>query len=495
MDIISTRSDPFNILPIELVLQIFHYLPLLDAWRYQHVCKRWRAVLSSHEVLNDALWRWENIGHAGTARQGGLIAARLRRMRAVRLGRPFSVAVHQDTRVRGSRGDTILHDDSLTFIEESETFVVVRNLVSGKISRYCSEGRERIIQVAVTSSHMAYLSLQGILSVRRHDSPEAEATSVRLPSAHVFAMCGDRALFALLSAPISKETTVYIYNSDTGYLRAHKLCYVGVPAHLGAGVLMPRGLLIDEKSRTVDLFGCTKFGVLAVNTRYTLTGADNVDDDALIQPSAQSTIKVSPRCRMIHFVPTGYQDIFRVQQTLVSASYVEEAYDPASVSVLFNQRTAELYEEHHPVIESPSHPRAQIRDIIRYKDIIFNHDSFCSFTTYSSAYGLTRARSHLTTLDPRIVAEVDSTHPSDHVRWHPDLNYTALMNGDFLVGVQFALQESGIRSHIVVFCFNEDIAMSNGYKTGLWEAEDGTGRPSEDVPLIRVEDLYGRVSS
>jgi len=108
----NARNDPLNRLPVELVQDVFHQLPLLNAWHLQLVCRQWRTILGSHRFLASMLARHGRLPAANTtpfqSPDKDTIRQAIRQMQAERLGRPFSyfrtrVDSKERSNIRGCR--------------------------------------------------------------------------------------------------------------------------------------------------------------------------------------------------------------------------------------------------------------------------------------------------------------------------------------------------------------------------------------------------------
>lgn len=72
--LLQHRNDILTRLPVELILEVFHYLDLTDTWKLQLVNRRWRQVLASEQFLRATLARWDTHAHSDSARTSESVA-------------------------------------------------------------------------------------------------------------------------------------------------------------------------------------------------------------------------------------------------------------------------------------------------------------------------------------------------------------------------------------------------------------------------------------
>ena len=199
---ISIKNDRVAALPVELVIQILDYLPLLYTWKLRLVCRQWRDLLTSEQVLDAALKRWGTHRPADRVRLSQAVETSedtVRRMQSWRLGRPFTKCVKQIS-IANSNG-MHLHQATRTYALSGPYFayiealprdghrVIVLNLLTGTQARYQGAARENIMSLSLTNSIIAYISFGGKLYASKHD--HSQLGSVQLPSAGVAAFGAD----------------------------------------------------------------------------------------------------------------------------------------------------------------------------------------------------------------------------------------------------------------------------------------------------------------
>ncbi|OCK81830.1 hypothetical protein K432DRAFT_5293 [Lepidopterella palustris CBS 459.81] len=99
----AKRLDYLAALPVELILMIFSYLDPTAPFLYQSVSRKWRAVLSSPQVLEDALAQWYSAADppmqfenaSGPHSEHEIIYLKLERMQRFRNAKPSSHTVFQ----------------------------------------------------------------------------------------------------------------------------------------------------------------------------------------------------------------------------------------------------------------------------------------------------------------------------------------------------------------------------------------------------------------
>lgn len=161
---VSENNDLIPSLPLELRLQVFSYLPLLDAWSLQSVNRQWSRVLSSKEFLRATLSRWDTHDPSDSGRCKEAVATdsirnRIRHMLAIQLGRPFSVTRIDDagTGLQGPRPQLShrrleLKGNLIAYVSskpEDGDSVIVRDLITGTEITLRGEARERILSVSL----------------------------------------------------------------------------------------------------------------------------------------------------------------------------------------------------------------------------------------------------------------------------------------------------------------------------------------------------------
>ena len=225
-------------LPVELILEIFSYLPLFDAWRLQRVNERWRAVLSQERFRSATVVRYDTHDAADSvAAPHSSIESKFRHVRALRLGRAFSLAIYDDKNsisiARGSKHSMSLvglKRDTIAYARNYEGAardVVVRNLVTGNITIVSGEARETIGGLIFTSSLLAFVPVTGgRLYVKETTHDGRPVIAHRLPSSTVRPLTGDEKMVALLLPGESPgSSTVAVLRLDSGSLKAFQVAH------------------------------------------------------------------------------------------------------------------------------------------------------------------------------------------------------------------------------------------------------------------------------
>ena len=293
--LLSSKNDPFRQLPAELVIHIFDYLPLFEAWRLQVVCKTWQSVLSSEEVQRAILSRWDTHDPAESARplEQQSVNDKLRHIQAWRLGLPSSTASiqrspgsHEElgTRNRDSQAPRTLalEGKTLAFLDSDPSLgdtVVIRDLL-GKAPDYKLKpgGRERIMGITLTPKLVACLTFHGKMYVQALAPTQGAPKTVRLPSSIVTAFHADGNTIGLIVGSSSKSSDLLLYNHATGRMIQQSIEYPasfktapdetmnllppnavpGTPQPPGYDEMRhwksPRSMLVDEATGNVDVF-------------------------------------------------------------------------------------------------------------------------------------------------------------------------------------------------------------------------------------------------
>ncbi|KAF2764960.1 hypothetical protein EJ03DRAFT_355331 [Teratosphaeria nubilosa] len=343
LEAIEQRLDPLAKLPIELVLQIWSHLPLSDAWTLQLVCRRWRRVLGSEQILKASIARWDLIHHPSDSAvqdpAGHALEARVRHMQAVRLARPFRVAFIQDVNVEVSKAtqqacglNTVaLKREYIAYIPKYEAGspnVVLRNLISGRVRHFNGAARERMLGIALTLKVLAFVSFNAALYIHPLGRLEADARCLRLPSSNVSALAADGETVAILYATEdSSSFTVVIHDGRSGRLWQLSNARQRVGKDSGGALLTARTLIVDETRGLVDVFssgddrteGTLKslhIGHLRVSWRNMQGGlAQQETASVLSLVSTGLPTPISPW--VLDIQPTGVKDWFHVRPRAV----------------------------------------------------------------------------------------------------------------------------------------------------------------------------------
>lgn len=377
---ISDRNDPFHQLPLEIILLILGYHPILDTWRLRQVCRRWRDVLSHETVVKASLARFDTHREDDSAGPSNPnVEQKIRHMHAIRTGKPFSYVRFKDrpSSSRPTNPDAFcsmvaLRKHRIAYVRDRDygpREVVVRNLITGQVITAMSDSRERVQCLTLSTTHVGFVTAAGRLHTIRFDDETQSLSSSRLPSSLIREMAsdGDFSLLLLPSEPSPHIRSVLaLYNT-----KAHQLLGSAF-AHQTAGspprYLQPMLLLVNARTCHVDIFSTepeediwsteSKGGVRAGEPSFVGHSRFNLSDIGRIgnlQPISTDLILV-PRPNLRSFDrkpftlvrPTGEDDEFH----LVPAVCVEDDDDDDDNDtsngnnfhpmVLFNRRQCRL---------------------------------------------------------------------------------------------------------------------------------------------------------
>ncbi|SMR48790.1 unnamed protein product [Zymoseptoria tritici ST99CH_1E4] len=235
---ILKRNDILPTLPMELIIELLDHLPFFESFRLQRVCRSWRATFSQEAVVRASLIAWESHSPSDSARGPNYLtsqtnAAKLRHVKAMRCGRPFSQASYTELNVfRDSfRGQTIKDDPPqlkgtrLAFIRRPQqgcNSVVLRDLTTGHATTLYGDARETIMNIALSSTLIAFTSHSGKLYTQDFTSGSPVRKSVRLPSATIMALHADHGVVGVMlkESGTDYQYSVAIYEFSTGSLLA-----------------------------------------------------------------------------------------------------------------------------------------------------------------------------------------------------------------------------------------------------------------------------------
>lgn len=278
----------FNILPFEIVLQIFDYLRLLDVWALQAVSKQWHKTLSSQQFLRSVVSRWDSHDPSDSARPLGAvlkdpIESRIRHIRALTLKRPFTEIVINDTGtgIQGphpqlSQCRFDLKGNKLAYVSSQPgdgDSVISRDLISGTTKTFRGEARERIMSVVLTTNLVGFITFEGSLYVTKLIDESGQLRRVILPSARVRGSAGHGDIIALAMGgerhdqPYIPGIIVYDAASDT--LRDIEVAVQFKALEASSRRLNCCGVLVNSKTRSIDVFSLVQRidGIWAGNRR------------------------------------------------------------------------------------------------------------------------------------------------------------------------------------------------------------------------------------
>lgn len=208
---ISAKYDPFAKLPVELIIRTFGFLDPYDVWSKRLVSRRWAAALSSEDLMRSAVARLKDHDPADSGLPDNLSisvppADELRHTQALRLGRPFSSLYFED-----EIADDEYYSHELPQFQLKGRFfaylkgkhresyrVVVRDLISGQTETLFGEAREKITGLTLTSEIVAFATYTGVLYVTDLNGLPNTRKAVRLPSARVRCLAGDKSVLACI---------------------------------------------------------------------------------------------------------------------------------------------------------------------------------------------------------------------------------------------------------------------------------------------------------
>ncbi|KAK0344202.1 hypothetical protein LTR91_021031 [Friedmanniomyces endolithicus] len=518
---ISARSDPLNRLPIELVQEIFHHLPVLNAWHLQHVCRHWRAILSSPRFLATTLARHGRLPVATATSprnpDGDTIRQAIRQMQAERLGRPFS---YYETRVDskerlGKRsscapGMFALCGHSIAYVRTTiaggSCEVVAHDLVTGQDGVFCGEAGEDITRITLTGNLLGFTSKCGVLYVAdlRVQEPPLR---VRMPSAQATALTSDEDTIAVLAGP----STIAVYSSNTNMLETYSFTRQVEP--LLRNPLQPTNILLSVRHGTIDVFsnGVTIEGPgddryakpsgspmihYVGHMRFDLCRCHHSEHEPL-KHKASSTLELYVTNELeravisIEALGIGEQYHLRTRFGGVLSACTDWRLDQ---SVIFDAKTAVLRSLHDSREKITRNDRdgneiearheLTTPPWIRWKDCYYGvgcewvHTSSCSFV--STFTELPEGRD-----PPEDKAELayQSCIPVATCSRgeYGSAGVSAMfMNGPFLA--VFFTMRFGV-DRLIVYCFDERVQMAGGRTTGLWgpkaKPETAAALPSE----------------
>ncbi|EME41387.1 hypothetical protein DOTSEDRAFT_73715 [Dothistroma septosporum NZE10] len=264
--LIDIKNDRLAALPVELVIQILSHLSLLRTWTLRRVSRRWQDLLSSGQIVDAALKRWDTHNpeyRVKSPRTSGTSEDIFRRVQSWRLGRPFS-RCSRHISIGNSNGEQTLQA-TRTYALSGHYFayigtssaedgaVIVFNLLKGSRTRYRGAARENMMCLSLTNSIIAYCSFNGKLYTSRHD--HTQLGSIQLPSAGITAFCADQdTVGVVLQGGGCTFITVILYDCTRRTTRHFAIDRLQVASE--TNISCPITVLqIDVVAETVDVFG------------------------------------------------------------------------------------------------------------------------------------------------------------------------------------------------------------------------------------------------
>lgn len=421
---ISAKNDPAHVLHIELLVDIFSHLSILDVWNLRLVNKRWNIVLTSRVILGSVLTRWSTHDPADRSRSPDsvdedTIDEQLRHGLAVHLGLPFSAVSFSGktcplTNSKAAQlRDTVAFDGHhlayASWEDKTQCLVMLRDLMSGHVTRLHTPGRERVHRLTLSSKILAWTTLTGMLYVQRLATVQKEPDAYRLPSISIHTLVSHDGWVAMLY----HDGSIALFTLETG-----SLSLISVPLHdihFPGDItgLLPTSLLVDSEAKSIHLFGMNvlRTPCTATTPRYedrnihgrdcgnmleirhvTLAFEDGDAADNLIQRT-QSSILIRndhpDRFALGQLRGIGIRGLYNVQlDPIASYEYSHENVDIAETCVLFDTHEGKLRKEtchdYHTVSEHAYAPKWQSGNTIRWKDMFYStqkeHDKPSYFT-------------------------------------------------------------------------------------------------------------------
>ena len=464
---ITRKQDIASALPFELILHVFEYLPLLDAWRLQCVCKPWHKALSSEEFQRAVISRWNTHDPSDSGSTLSAIAddstrTKFRHMQAWKLGRPYTTTLLEDLGSGITGHATFLFQPTLILKGSKIAYilrksgdgdaVVVHDLVTGVSRSFRGEARERIRCMILTTTLVAFVTFQGILYVNELSNSLGKTSRIQLPSARVSAVGGHLGTIALVTNATGFENAykleVIIYDATTQQLRN-----LPVQAECGAReeplpTLRSCSVLV-EHNKAVDAFclreptGCGPDQVNGSRWFQLLHMRISINGELLAtsswhHPLSESRVSHAPHGMMLP-QPTGYQDHYRIQVAAVSAlSNTGGLTSLPTFAVRFNTKYAKFTGDDS---EMPPQLTRQLQRVPQGG----------LFTVWKNRY----------------FTPLDYTDT-----WRPYVNF---MNDTFMVYLEEYSKRPPQVSRIRVFCFDDSVHMARAKSVELWEAGAGGG--------------------
>ena len=469
IDATSRKNDLVPTLPPELLLHVFSYLPIEDAWSLQRVNRRWREALSSDQLLRAALSKLNTHDPSQSGRHADSIARdtihdRIRHMQSLKFGKPFSVVEFDDTgtglqgphpqlshRRLDLKGKNIAHVSSKPGVGDT---VILRDLESGSERIYCGKARERILTVALSNELMVFLTFDGYLYVVSLSEPERQ-TQHKLPSAHVRALGidGSVAAIAMVETGSTHVKHLLVFNNTLNTFQQFSLESFPVESARDRQSLNSFSLLVDCRQEVIDLFTLAIWhdepdrDMEIVQARTDFAGHFLCWSVGTVYRMQEDEHVRSSHLTMAPPVPLGYRNQFRIQVGeipllggLPMRLKGDKIFDALDCGIDPDQAVEGFLDNRWT--RRPQ--RWEIADSSNLSDELVEHG--CLYAQWR-------------TLGLR------ATHDSAEGDW---LEYYSLMNDTFLVSLEInadRVQHSRIR----VFCFDPRFNLRNGRSTEFWD--------------------------
>jgi hypothetical protein len=482
----------------------------------RRTCQRWNSLLSSTQLMRNALSRFTTHHPADSALDtqadaNPSLVLELRHILALRLALPFTYVSFP-----GNASSLDLRHLKITPIQLKGRFlaqlrrdhsrqwesVVVWDLVSGDSGTFRGQARESLLEFALSTGIIAYVTFTGILYVASLGELTASPTPVRLPSSSVFAMAANGDTVAMLLAN-GHEPVVMIYNAGTRKSNSFNLEAARTAAQeKDPGMVWKvRTVAVNEGRGTID-FGAISFpgngtegkpsGLRVLVFRFSLAG-EYLMHTAWDQNAHGLSRSRGPDATLGPLQATGERGLLSMEVV-----YHYDHYDdppdavlvPASLTLLYDEDDMSLKAVDWMVSRSKSVPRP-----VLWKDRLYRITSqvgpIPAFHAHSRSEtgfdeldvgpnALTRLKDQSTDppalgihTDWRIkpISEHSRLWPRD-VRMQPQLDFEGIddflvMNDSFLVTVSAHEYPAKIK----VFCLDERVKLHGAECTLLWERE------------------------
>lgn len=493
---LSHKNDPLRVLPLEVVIQVFEYLPILDNWKLQLVCKQWRFILSSDNVVKPALERWDTHNPSDGARSAKALSAKakIRDAHAMRLGKSFTSSIFLARHRR--REETVRSQTDRSFALKAHRIAyinddpqgapgaVVRDLISGKNATYHTTAKESISSIALTSKILAFLNFQGKLYVQNLTNPDAELKALQLPSSSYTAFAADDNFCAVVfQSIISSKHNEYIlalYDHNCGQMKELVLPCPRVHGKEEQQCRSPVVVLLNAQERTIDLFSSRFLGVAeqtedvhVEHRRYSFAGKELLSS----YYQRQNVTHTQPQTFLLADLhPTGDRGMY-IFRTFTMCSIKADNPDHAFEFVLcFNSRKGRLEERYFTGeeikirVENEGLAEEQPSDFTVWKDInIRAIDTRLYFRTAEE-----EVQALLTSDESRYTAYENFTTRNRHFLsssggpLFTSTDHSVFVNDTFVVAVANTPRMRGSERRIHVLCFNEALRCEGFQATGYW---------------------------
>lgn len=283
-------QDPFNHLPVELILRIFDYVHPYDVWSKRLVCRRWNSVLSSPKVMHAAISRFATHDPKDSALDPNASVAddmdgALRHVLALRLGRPFSSLSIKDSiaidplsqpkpniprfQLKGSyiaylRGKN--EGNRLLETYQSDT-VVIRSLLTGRSAALHVKPGDVIQSLTLSTEFIAFVTHDGslyiepVLDLVNWQEPAADTTlSTNSYSENLQRRRGDYQIQSDESAAMAPTKTNAAFNTPQQSVRLPSSFIVAMASDQEVVVCLlhssdgDSGFIYDAHTRTSSSF-------------------------------------------------------------------------------------------------------------------------------------------------------------------------------------------------------------------------------------------------